>query len=183
VRREVKKRIEERLEERHIPAFVQEFLRTHWLVFLEDVFSRYTENSIAWNAAQQTMDDLIWLTGKSPDLYDRQRQVQLLPSLLFRLVNGMKVSAMEDEDIGNADLARRLGVSEGVVRRLVDPDPAVPGRVEVPPAGRRRGRALPRDEPALADAGALAAGLAVACRSRGQTLRTGGRCPLLAILV
>jgi len=122
VRREVKNRIEERLEKCDIPVFVQEFLRTHWRVFLEDVFSRYTENSIAWNAAQQTMDDLIWLTGKSVGLYDRRRQVQLLPSLLFRLVNGMKVSAMEDEEmdafLGRLREHQLRNLKEGEILRL-----------------------------------------------------------------
>jgi len=42
------------------------------------------------------MDDLIWIVSKPVSHYDRQRQVQLLPSLLFRLLNGMKVISMDE---------------------------------------------------------------------------------------
>ena len=45
------------------------------------------------------MDDLIWSVGNISNLYDRQQQVQLLPSLLFRLLNGMKVISMDEADI------------------------------------------------------------------------------------
>lgn len=44
------------------------------------------------------MDDLIWSVSKPTSLYDRQRQIQLLPSLLFRLLNGMKVILMDESD-------------------------------------------------------------------------------------
>jgi hypothetical protein len=40
------------------------------------------------------MDALIMMVSIPDSQYDRQRQVQLLPSLLFRLINGMKVISM-----------------------------------------------------------------------------------------
>ncbi len=96
VRYEVISRIEKRLEGHEVPDFVRAFLLGHWCVFLEKIFIQYTENSIAWNAARQTMDDLIWSVSRISTDYDRRRLVQLLPSLLFRLINGMKVISMKD---------------------------------------------------------------------------------------
>ena len=96
LRYEVINRIENRLSGHQVPEFVRHFLLKHWRVFLENIYSNYSENSIAWNAARQTMDDLIWIVAKPVSHYDRQYQVQLLPSLLFRLLNGMKVISMDD---------------------------------------------------------------------------------------
>jgi len=95
-RYEVINRIENRLSGHQVPEFARHFLLKHWRVFLENIYSNYRENSIAWNAARQTMDDLIWIVSKPVSHYDRQRQVQLLPSLLFRLLNGMKVISMDE---------------------------------------------------------------------------------------
>jgi uncharacterized protein DUF1631 len=91
--------IEKRLEGKEVPGFVRKFLLKNWRLFLENTYKEYTENSIAWNAARQTMDDLIQSVCTMSTLYDRQRQVQLLPSLLFRLLNGMKVISMDEMDI------------------------------------------------------------------------------------
>lgn len=99
LRYEVITRIEKRLEGHPVPDFVKSFLLKHWRLFLENVYTKYSENSIAWNAARQTMDDLIWSVGDVSSLYERQRLVQLLPSLLFRLLNGMNVIGMSDGDI------------------------------------------------------------------------------------
>ena len=99
LRYRISERIESRINGHEVPHFVRSFLLKHWRCFLEDVYSKYSENSIAWNAAQQTMDDLIWLTNTDCGYYDRQNKIQLLPSLLFRLLNGMKVIAMPDEEI------------------------------------------------------------------------------------
>ncbi len=98
-RYEVTARIEKRLVGREVPDFVRSFLLKHWRVYLETIYNTYTENSIAWNAARQTMDDLLWNVSEITTLYDRQRKVQQLPSLLFRLINGMKVIAMDEADI------------------------------------------------------------------------------------
>ncbi|MFT5134586.1 MAG: hypothetical protein ACI9SC_003066 [Gammaproteobacteria bacterium] len=98
LRYEVISRIENRLEGHDVPDFVRVFLLKHWRLFLESIYTKYSENSIAWNAARQTMDDLIWSVSKPTSLYDRQRQIQLLPSLLFRLLNGMKVILMDESD-------------------------------------------------------------------------------------
>lgn len=99
LRYETISRIEKRLAGHEVPEFVRSFLLKHWRIFMENIYLKYTENSIAWNAARQTMDDLILSVDKISGLYDRQRQVQILPSLLFRLVNGMKVISMNESDI------------------------------------------------------------------------------------
>ena len=91
--------IEKRLEGKEVPDFVRKFLLKNWRLFLENTYIKYSENSIAWNAARQTMDDLIQSVCTMSTLYDRERQVQLLPSLLFRLLNGMKVISMDEMDI------------------------------------------------------------------------------------
>ena len=99
LRYEVINRIESRLSGHVVPDFIRYFLIKHWRTFLEGIYSEYSENSIAWNAARQTMDDLIWIVSQPQSHYDRERQVQLLPSLLFRLLNGMKVVDMQEEEI------------------------------------------------------------------------------------
>ena len=101
LRYEVINRIEARLTGHVVPDFVRYFLIKHWRSFLEGIYSEYSENSIAWNAARQTMDDLIWIVSRPENQYDRERQVQLLPSLLFRLLNGMKVINMQEHEIEN----------------------------------------------------------------------------------
>ncbi|NKB36851.1 MAG: DUF1631 family protein [Gammaproteobacteria bacterium] len=103
LRYEVINRIENRLAGHKVPDFVRYFLIKHWRIYLEGIYVEYSENSIAWNAARQTMDDLIWMVSGPESHYDRERQVQLLPSLLYRLLNGMKVISM-DEDAINAFL-------------------------------------------------------------------------------
>jgi hypothetical protein len=45
------------------------------------------------------MDDLIMTVGIPDPQYDRQRQVQLLLSLLFRLINGMKVISLDQIEV------------------------------------------------------------------------------------
>ena len=45
------------------------------------------------------MDDLIQSVSTMSTLYDREKQVQMLPSLLFRLLNGMKIISMDEMDI------------------------------------------------------------------------------------
>ncbi|MDZ7752748.1 MAG: type II toxin-antitoxin system HicB family antitoxin [Gammaproteobacteria bacterium] len=50
-----------------------------------------------------------------------ERMVLVVPLVAAKLALR---SAMRDEGVGNADLARRLAVSEGAARRLVDPDHA-----------------------------------------------------------
>jgi hypothetical protein len=91
--------IERRLDGKKTPDFVRNFLLKHWCLFLEETCLQYSENSIAWNAARQTMDDLIQNVSPMLTLYDRERQIQLLPSLLFRLLNGMKLISMGDLEI------------------------------------------------------------------------------------
>ena len=91
--------IEKRLEGKKVPDFIRKFLLKYWSVFLENTYRKYSENSIAWNAARQTMDDLIQSVSTMSTLYDREKQVQMLPSLLFRLLNGMKIISMDEMDI------------------------------------------------------------------------------------
>jgi hypothetical protein len=91
--------IEKRMEGRNTPHFVRYFLLKYWRLFLEETCIKYSENSIAWNAARQTMDDLLDSVDTMSTIYDRQKQVQLLPSLLFRLLNGMKIISMHELEI------------------------------------------------------------------------------------
>ena len=99
LRYEMIERIENRLQGYQVPDFVRSFLLKHWREFLEYIYTSYSENSIAWNAARQTMDDLIMMVSIPDSQYDRQRQVQLLPSLLFRLINGMKVISLKQSEV------------------------------------------------------------------------------------
>ncbi len=101
LRYEMNTQIEQRLSGHSVPDFVHQFLIKHWRIFLEQTYDKYTENSIAWNAAKQTMDDLVESVGEITTTYDRERQIQILPSLLFRLLNGMKLIEMDEIEIGS----------------------------------------------------------------------------------
>jgi hypothetical protein len=67
--------IERRLDGKQAPDFVRHFLLKHWCQFMEETYLQYRENSIAWNAARQTMDDLIQNVTPMSTLYERERQI------------------------------------------------------------------------------------------------------------
>lgn len=83
-----------------LPASIETFLREHWVGVLQSIAFKEGDNEAEWDAAIQTLDDLVWsiVPKKSPD--DRLRLVGLLPKLLAQLNKGL------DSVAANADQRR-----------------------------------------------------------------------------
>lgn len=70
-----------------LPALIDDFLTEHWLAVLQAATLGDDEN--AWQAAEQTMNDLIWSIAPKTRPDDRLKLISLLPGLLARLNQGL----------------------------------------------------------------------------------------------
>lgn len=77
--------------------FLRPFLLEHWQNLLVILHLKHGPASKSWASGLSTMDDLIWSVEPKQCAEERQRLVTLLPQLVRRLRNGMKLIALSDE--------------------------------------------------------------------------------------
>ncbi|WP_277373849.1 DUF1631 domain-containing protein [Pseudomonas sp. AA-38] len=94
-RREVEQALNERLLGKVLPEVVVRLLQEAWSKVLMLTCLKHGTGSVQWQAALQTMDDLVWSVEPHEDAEDRQRLLELVPSLLKSLREGMSSAAFD----------------------------------------------------------------------------------------
>jgi hypothetical protein len=85
--------IRRRLESNEMPLVIREFISAHWSNFLLSTYVKNGADSDAWQAALQTMDDLIWSVAPKKAAEERMRLVNMLPGMLKRLEHALESNA------------------------------------------------------------------------------------------
>lgn len=94
-RREVEQALNERLLGKTLPEVVVRLLQEAWSKVLMLTCLKHGVNSLEWQAALQTMDELVWSVEPHEEPEDRQRLLELVPSLLKALREGMSSAAFD----------------------------------------------------------------------------------------
>lgn len=94
-RQEVEHALNERLLGKTLPEVVVRLLQEAWSKVLLLTCLKHGTHSEQWQAAMATMDDLIWSVGPHEDLESRARLLELVPSLLKNLREGLVSAAFD----------------------------------------------------------------------------------------
>jgi hypothetical protein len=90
--------VERRIAEHPVPQFLADFLRQRWMQVLGSLQARDGEGSESWTQAVTTLDDLVWSVQPKKTQEDRKHLVAMLPSLLKRIVSGMRDGSWASEE-------------------------------------------------------------------------------------
>ena len=90
-----------------LPPLIATFLSEHWLYVLQKIALHNDEDSAAWHAATNLMNELDWSVQAKKSTDDRLRLVKLLPRLLTQINQGLDMIA--------ADPAERRGFFDTLV--------------------------------------------------------------------
>ena len=94
IRYQVMSVIEERLRGQEVPDFIRAFLVKHWRLFMEKIYQGQGDNNPIWDKALETAEDLILSVQKVSTDTERKKLNWMLPSLIFRLRNGMRIASV-----------------------------------------------------------------------------------------
>jgi hypothetical protein len=94
-RREVEHALNERLLGKTLPEVVVRLLQEAWSKVLMLTCLKHGVHSPEWQAALQTMDDLVWSVAPHEDPEARLRLLELVPGLLKALREGMASAAFD----------------------------------------------------------------------------------------
>ncbi|MCQ2030130.1 DUF1631 domain-containing protein [Stutzerimonas zhaodongensis] len=94
-RQEVEHALNERLLGKTLPEVVVRLLQEAWSKVLLLTCLKHGTQSEQWHAALATMDDLIWSVGPHEDPESRARLLELVPSLLKNLREGLVSAAFD----------------------------------------------------------------------------------------
>lgn len=87
-----------RMQTPGLPGAIRDFLSGCWERVLTEAYAKTGEGGISWNGATETMDDLVWSVAPKAAPDDRKKLVGLLPSLLKRLQDGMRLVDFPGEE-------------------------------------------------------------------------------------
>lgn len=90
--------VNERLSGRQLPPPVVVMLKVRWVDVLRAAYLESGEDSIAWNAACHTVDDLLWSLEPKAGPDHRKRLIGLLPGLLRSLQEGLTAIDVETHE-------------------------------------------------------------------------------------
>jgi len=136
--------VQSHLYDQPVNAFIRAFLTSHWAPYLAQLHMRHGEGSAAWKQGIKIMDDLIWSVKPMLNAQDRKRLVELLPSLLKSLEQGLAAlgGTRETRDQFFTGLVRchaeavRAGLrdanDETVAMPVTPPLPAMPSVPDMP---------------------------------------------------
>ena len=121
--------IERRLEGKPFPQFIKTFAMEDWKNLLIVSYMKEGQDSDAWKSKVEMLDLLIWSTLPKPTLKDRKKLVDMLPTLLSGLEDGMKLMAMDPGEQDKfmeklADCHARLVNSEAQITDTKERDQA-----------------------------------------------------------
>ncbi len=122
-----------------VPAVVRGMLEETWVSALASARCAEGDGSPAWQGLIATMEDLVWSVEPKVQPEDRKRLVALLPSMLKRLGEGMRLGAVTD-DARDAFFGALVDCHAGAVKSGLRGVATVPD----PPPLR------PADDPAIA---------------------------------
>lgn len=94
-RQEVEQALNQRLLGKTLPEVVVRLLQEAWSKALLLTCLKYGTHSEQWQAALATMDDLIWSVEPHDDPQSRERLLELVPSLLKNLRDGLSSAAFD----------------------------------------------------------------------------------------
>lgn len=94
-RQEVEHALNQRLLGRTLPEVVVRLLQEAWSKVLLLTCLKHGTQSEQWHAAMATMDDLIWSVAPHDDTESRARLLELVPSLLKNLRDGLVSAAFD----------------------------------------------------------------------------------------
>lgn len=81
--------IEKRISETELPFSIRGFFTTAWKDVLTVIHTRDGNHGVAWQAALQLADDLVWSVQRKIDAKQKQRLVQMIPKILNGLQDGL----------------------------------------------------------------------------------------------
>lgn len=90
--------VQSHLFDRPVPELIRSFLFGQWEHWLATIHASSGENSPEWQQAISTMEDLIWSVTPKTGADDRRTLINLLPKLLKRLDDGMRMLGLPDEN-------------------------------------------------------------------------------------
>lgn len=94
-RQQVEQALNERLLGRTLPEVVVRLLQEGWSKVLQLTSLKHGAESAEWQAALSVMDDLIWSVEAHESAEDRLRLLELVPSLLKALRDGLASAAID----------------------------------------------------------------------------------------
>ncbi|RMG30862.1 MAG: DUF1631 domain-containing protein, partial [Gammaproteobacteria bacterium] len=124
--------IQTRLVDARVPGFIAEFLRVSWKNLLLVVYVKEGEESLAWNRALNTMDQLLWSVSEEA-AGQRDRLLKLLPNLVASLREGMQTIVMPEDRAGEF-LDRLAALHATLVTGQTPPGPAQEEEADAPAA-------------------------------------------------
>ena len=90
--------IARKLEDKPYPEFIKTFAMDKWKNLLIVTFLKEGQDSNTWKTRLDTLDLLIWSVLPKPALKEKKKLVDMLPTLLSGIENGMKLLSMTNDE-------------------------------------------------------------------------------------
>jgi hypothetical protein len=87
--------VERRLEGKPFPQFIGTFAMKSWKNLLIVTYMKEGQESESWRSKLEMLDLLIWSTLPKPTLKDRKKLVDMLPTLISGIEEGMRLMSMD----------------------------------------------------------------------------------------
>jgi len=113
-----------------VPEVIRKFFHNRWKELLVFCYFDQGEESDGWRNAVETMDQVIWSLTPISSQEDRKKLVQLLPGLLNRVKDGMKLISLPAEE--RKQFLAALANHHLAAVRAVNGEPAPPAPQEAP---------------------------------------------------
>jgi hypothetical protein len=122
--------IERRLEGKLFPQFIRTFAMESWKNLLIVTYMKEGQENESWRSKLEMLDLLIWSTLPKPTLKDRKKLVDMLPTLLSGIEEGMRLMSMDTTEQDKfmeklSDCHARLVNSETQPMDAADKEPGI----------------------------------------------------------
>ena len=131
-RQQVEQALNERLLGRTLPEVVVRLLQEGWSKVLQLTILKHGAEAEEWQAALTVMDDLIWSVEAHESADDRLRLLELVPSLLKSLRDGLASAAIDPfvtSEFFSKLEAVHVQAFQRFKRELPEPEPVAEGAV------------------------------------------------------
>ncbi len=85
----IKNALEAKLGDAKLPKFVESFLLGPWYDVLSRIYNNEGEGSQTWNAALDTVDNLVWSLQPKTESTERQLLIVMIPQLVREIEDGL----------------------------------------------------------------------------------------------
>ena len=122
--------IERRLEGKPFQQFIRTFAMESWKNLLTVTYMKEGQESESWRSKLEMLDLLIWSTLPKPILKDRKKLVEMLPTLLSGIEEGMRLMSMDTAEQDRfmeklSDCHARLVNSGAQSMDVIDKEPGI----------------------------------------------------------